>query len=256
MFDKLIIKWFCASLPKKGNHETENEDKYTPVLNNGAYFQVNEFKCAISDGATESSFSKIWANHLVNEYILSNYQENQIFISKAKRKWRDDILSIEHTWASNEKLKKGSFATFTGLHLLTGNRDKIFPLGGVWKAGAVGDSCLFHFRGETVLNLFPLDNSNSFSNHPHLIGTETNNGFEFQTFSGSWKSGDDFFLMTDAISEWSMKNIQLGKNISGIIKDKLSRKTRTAFFSEWIKTLRSQREIKNDDTTVIWIKVY
>jgi hypothetical protein len=48
---------YTQSVPKFGNNANENDDY-------SAYFvdeEDNSIRCAISDGATESSFSGIWA---------------------------------------------------------------------------------------------------------------------------------------------------------------------------------------------------
>ena len=257
MFDQLIIKWFSATLQKNGNQIKENEDKYAPILGNGAYFRTKDFRCAISDGATESSFSQIWADHLVNEYINSKFPDNLGFISAAKSKWNGEVSKIEHTWVSREKIKNGSFATLLGFQLVAGDRENYYPLGGKWKAIGIGDSCLFQFREDRSIIVIPINNRSGFHNRPSLLGTASaNESYLDHAFYGSWKSGDDFFLMTDALAEWSISNLRDGKNVSGILKDKLTRKSRDNLFSEWINSLRFRHEIKNDDTTVIWVKVY
>jgi hypothetical protein len=257
MFDKLIIKWFSATLQKNGNQISENEDKYAPTLSNGAYFHTKEFRCAISDGATESSFSQIWADHLVNEYINAKFHDSSGFIADAKRKWNGDVSRIEHTWASQEKIKNGSFATLVGFNINADDRENIYPLGGKWKAIGIGDSCLFQFREEKSIQIIPIQNLSDFHNRPALLGTGlATEKYSENIFYGYWKSGDDFFLMTDALAEWAISNMRFGKNVSGILKDKLTRKSRENLFSEWINTLRFRHEIKNDDTTVIWVKVY
>jgi hypothetical protein len=254
----ILIKWYSATIQKSGNLAVENEDQCAPILANGAIYHGNDFHCALSDGATESSFSQKWANYLVTEFINSKSDIlTTQFISRAIRKWKDEINLKVLPWPAQEKLRNGSYATFLGLKLSAGDPDVIYPLGGNWMALCVGDSCLFHYRGELLVASVPIDNGDCFNNLPKLIGSnQVNQELEFSQFNGTWKSGDDFLLMTDAIAEWAFRNMKKNINIPGVIKDKLTRKSKNNFFSDWISHLRVKREIKNDDTTVIWIKVY
>lgn len=254
----ILVKWYSATIQKSGNLAVENEDKYAPLFANGAIYHGKDFRCALSDGATKSSFSQSWANYLVTEFInsKSDGSTNQ-FISSAIRKWKDEINTIELPWHTQEKLRKGSHATFLGFNLLAGDPDVIYPLGGNWNAFCIGDSYLFHYRREEFVTSVPIDNGKVFNNRPKLIGSnQSNQEYESSQFNGTWKSGDDFLLMTDAIAEWAFRSMKNNVNIPGVIKDKLTRKSKINFFSDWINHLRFTHEIKNDDTTVIWIKVY
>jgi hypothetical protein len=254
----ILVKWYSATIQKYGNLAVENEDKYAPLLANGAIYHGKDFRCALSDGATESSFSQSWANYLVTEFINSKTEgPTTQFISSAIRKLKDEVNTIVLPWHAQEKLRNGSHATFLGLDLLAGDPDVIYPLCGNWKALCVGDSYLFHYRREVLVTSVPKDNGESFNNRPKLIGSkQANQEIGHSQFNGTWKSGDDFLLMTDAIAEWAFRNMENNVNIPGVIKDKLTRKSKINFFSDWINHLRVTHEIKNDDTTVIWIKVY
>jgi hypothetical protein len=254
----VLVKWYSATIQKSGNLAFDNEDKYAPILGNGAIYQGHDFQCALSDGATESSFAQGWANYLVTEFINSKSDTltNQ-FISYAVHKWKDEINKLVLPWPAQEKLRNGSHATFLGLSLIAGDPDVIYPVGGSWIALGIGDTCLFQYRRETLVTSAPIKNGEGFNNRPKLIGSnQVIHEIESNKFSGTWKSGDDFLLMTDAIAEWSFKNMKNNVNIPGVIKDKLSRRSKINSFSDWITNLRLKREIKNDDTTIIWIKVY
>jgi serine/threonine protein phosphatase PrpC len=66
------LVWKAFSLCKEGNREEENEDAVYPQLVNGSSLVADQFSCAMADGATTSSFSKLWANLLVKESSLSH----------------------------------------------------------------------------------------------------------------------------------------------------------------------------------------
>ena len=53
-------------LPKEGSREDEYEDAFAPAQ--AADDAPSEFLCAVADGATETSFSGLWAQLLVEAY--------------------------------------------------------------------------------------------------------------------------------------------------------------------------------------------
>lgn len=254
-----LIKWHSATHQKGGNSPTENEDQYSPPLVNGAVSRTEWFRCAMSDGATQSSFSQLWAKLLANQFV--NSPKNTVLtnvISEAKKIWHTEVISHDLSWAAKEKLHQGSHATLLGLEFesfgpFSDNKNG----NGRWSAISVGDTCLFQYRKELLINSVPAKCPEEFSNRPHLVSTRDHpKPLNEIIVSGTWNSGDDFFLMTDALADWAFRNNKLRNNVPGIIKDKWTRKTKLNPFADWIELLRSKREIKNDDTTVIWIKIY
>src|SRR5207248_615902 len=77
--------------------------------------------------------------------------------------------------------------------------------GGCWSAAAVGDSCLFHIRGEEILFRFPLKNAEEFDNRPFLLGTMAGDerliAERLIRDEGSWAQGDVLYLMTEAMQK-------------------------------------------------------
>lgn len=260
MPQNFIVKWHSATVQKAGNSPLENEDQFSPVMENGAIVQSEVFRCALADGATQSIFARQWAKHLVDDYVEAKaISDLSSIVEKASKKWGQDVKNIALDWPAQEKMRKGAYSTLLGIEfgILSENPHSRQDTGN-WCAFSIGDTCLFQYRKEFLVKSLPGKNEIVFNNSPKLIGSLASSKLpaEESPHIGDWRSGDDFFLMTDALAEWAYKCVERSVNVPGIIKDKLTRKSKTNSFSDWISNLRNQREIRNDDTTLIWIKIY
>lgn len=56
-------------LPKAGNRADEYEDAYSPKRQ--GELEGESFRFAVADGATEGSFSRLWAGMLVRSYNIN-----------------------------------------------------------------------------------------------------------------------------------------------------------------------------------------
>ena len=251
MTPKLAIKWYAASIPKSCNRLDENEDT------NGEISRLDFFQCALSDGATRSSFSGVFARNLVESCVNSQKTDSfQEIIHRSRSKWKTTIGTLDLPWHAQEKLKEGAFATMLWLQFYPRGTNNILWTN-YWRAVAIGDSCLFQFRKDKPIISLPVNHSKDFSNHPALVSSQTKSILFVEDWekSGSWENGDDFFLVSDALAKWTLQLLETNKNPSAIFKDRLTRKSKENHFREWITQLRNKGEIKDDDTTLIWIKV-
>lgn len=183
-------------LPKRGNTAEEYEDAAWPV--DSVDCEIDSFKCAVADGATEASFSRRWAQLLVKGF------EDETEIAQLAEDWSAEIKTMDLPWYAQEKAESGAFATFTGLSLQSNG-----TAGGSYTTKLLGDSCVFHMRGEILLEAMPLTNYESFNNSPALLcsnlSIHENVDAMFTSKSGTWESGDRFLLVTDAIAAWTFK---------------------------------------------------
>lgn len=237
----------CLGLPKAGNSESEYEDAYFPFDTGRIVDSV--VRLAVGDGASESSFSNLWARLLVHAYgegrlDASTLEHDLVAVQTA---WREALSSRKLPRHAAVKMRSGAFAALAGLTLLDGTSDG----DGAWTALAVGDSCLFHRRGEEILSQFPLSDSRQFHNAPCLLASLAEPCVaalaETQTARGSFQKGDIFYLMTDAFACWFLGELERGGSPWKLVDDAAN----SAAFADLIADLRVTRRMKNDDVTLV-----
>jgi len=234
---------------KLGNTEDENEDAYiiTQPDNSHGYIRM-----AIADGATESSFSKEWAELLVCYFYGFEYKNNS-FLDNIhpflKRHWLQRVSADDLPWYAQQKLELGAFATFLGVdvNLETGECNII----------AVGDSNFFAFRGNELKTSFPVERAADFGNTPFLISSEPHKNKAERLFSEQVLQlipGDTLILATDAISYWMLSEVEKGNKPLNYLQQLLSNEKSKGSFSGWLQEQRENSTIKNDDTTILLIQ--
>jgi hypothetical protein len=298
---QVIVQPFWA--PKEGSNNTEYEDAFWPrqqVQCNGSYFRF-----AVADGATETSYSKIWAQQLVDYFC--NHRNNALVALKIKKSPRyfmcyfhkrgnnarralqnkksprwfvdyshehknsapfhgDDFCQLQKQWServhrqplpwyAEEKARCGAFAAILGLVL----SDKVVDGSeGRWQAVAIGDSCLFQVRGEDVVARFPLSESVAFNNRPHLLSSNPNYNSRItdhlRQSKGTWQPGDAFYLMTDALACWFLRELE-EEQTSWLILRNFGTRDEQMPFHEWLASLRAQKKIRNDDVTLLRVEI-
>lgn len=73
--------------------------------------------------------------------------------------------------------------------------------------------------------------------------------------SGQWHVGDQFYLMTDALAAWFLSTYERGEKPWLEIAQWYDHANPEAGFAAWIAALRSEHRLRNDDVTLIVIKV-
>src|SRR3954462_5687151 len=102
---KCTIRSFTT--PKFGNSVDENEDSI--LIPNKTEDILLRF--AISDGATESSFSKEWAELLVKGYKDKSFDKHDLpeTIKQISKSWKILTWSKDLAWYAQQKLETGAF---------------------------------------------------------------------------------------------------------------------------------------------------
>ncbi|MHB8625887.1 MAG: protein phosphatase 2C domain-containing protein [Aggregatilineales bacterium] len=241
------ITYQAFRLQKAGNPPDEYEDAFAPAAHTAvptADGRVpTDFYCAVADGATETSFSGLWAQRLVDAFVgqrLERIMPNTI--CDLAGEW--DAAIAERTrakplpWYAEEKLKKGAFATLAGLHVRAD---------GWWMALCVGDSCVFQLRPGAWIKSFPYSQPSHFNNSPLLWSTNTaqNTCVEPKRTHGKWKSGDYFLLMTDALAHYFLSD----ETVRAQIHHGLDQES----FEALIQAARHDKLCKNDDVTLLTV---
>lgn len=257
---RLLVREFW--LPKAGNSTTEYEDALA--------YSTDNYRFAIADGATESSFAKSWAQWLTSEFVdnpPTKFSPSGIELKDWLKPlgdfWRDSIDWSNLPWYAAEKAKAGAFSALLGLEFLITsdesssltslNSSRLDNLS--WKALAVGDSCLYQVRNDELVEKFPISKASQFSNSPLLLSSNFLKNQkvwdEILFTNGHCKAGDMFFLVTDAIAHWFLAQYEAGSKPWAHLS---SLRTNEEFVS-FVGRLRGEKSIHNDDTTLLTIRI-
>ncbi len=196
-------------VPKRGGTEEEYEDAYFP---DEFADEVNAFRCAVADGASESAFADIWA-----QLLVQGFGKGKLRIANLQAHWQKAVGGRKLPWFLEKKARRGAFAAFIGLSLRgngaathrarraantaiatvsaadwmpeTGGNGAAAAaasngwrteegcnngeIAGSWRAFAVGDSCLFHVRNDELITVGPVCTSTAFDNSPFLLGSKS-----------------------------------------------------------------------------------
>lgn len=219
---------------------------------------------AIADGATDSAFQRLWAGLLVKGFInhppdFTSPKPSSVkdwfggWLKTQQDLWNKNIQWDALSWSGHNKAKMtGGLATFLGIYF--------FPNKPVWKGFAFGDCNLFQFRTYQLIRDMwdwkPLVYSEEFGSNPVALSSINPRPelmlSHMAEIMGDYAKGDIFFLATDALSAWLLKEIE--KN-SASPWDKLLRLKTSEEFETFINELRNEKQIKNDDTSLIIIEI-
>jgi hypothetical protein len=238
--------------PKQGNKDSEYEDAFWP--RKSIERETTCFRCAVADGATETFYSGIWAKQLVR-YFCKNSTPAPFDgdgFCRLQQRWSTIVRRRPLPWYAEEKVRLGASAAILGLVLCDeANGDRI---SGNWQAVAVGDSCLFQMRGEEVLVRFPLAHSAAFTNRPNLLSSNPAHTGRIvdhvRNMDGTWQAGDAFYLMTDALACWFMREDEGGRMPWRVLRD-LNTCNQVQHFREWVEAVRKEGAMRNDDVTLL-----
>jgi hypothetical protein len=234
----------CAlAVPKQGHSAEEYEDAVAADVEGGRF--------AIADGAADSSFAALWAQLLVTEFVAAPAEGLVCWpewLGPLQRTWAERVGVQPLPWYAEAKLEQGAFATFLG----------VVVRGGLWRALAVGDSCLFHVRAGQLEQAFPLTRSADFDNTPWLVGSRVPGGeaieLRSQRAEGIWRPGDRLWLMTDALGQWFLEETERQNRPWGELEALVGSGVPQQAFADWVSALREARRLRNDDVTLLLVE--
>lgn len=262
--------------PKSGNTLQEYEDDYDFSYNRdvrGRRETKPHFatltrtmarpRFAIADGATESSFSGLWARQLVETYV-DKAPEKPVtlrkWVEQCSLVWKQHVATLQLPWYAQNKVQQGAFAALLGLNLRPPESETL-P-GGVWTALAVGDTCLFQIRQNELLRRFPIQYAAQFGYRPILLSSipEKNHSVwaadADMCDSGAWLPGDTFFLATDALAQWFLVEFEQGHTPWQTLHETAERATALAdSFPQWVEAQQQAGALRNDDVTLLVITI-
>ncbi len=249
---------------KLGDTESDCQDSVFPEPG-----QRSERIFAVADGATNSFFSRLWAQQLTRQFAeepdkafrKDSWNE---WLSKAQVQWRGEVEKIA-------KAPGASFVTLNGFH---GRKPAVATLVGLrlneenekgiaWDAAVLGDSCLFHLREKTHdaypelkgaeftyivdgLNSIPDGNASEPKISSATAGGDGTNG------PAPIVEGDVMLLATDALSQWMVKRDQMGEPVWGHVL----RLETPAEFEKLVTDARKEAKepMVNDDVSLVVLR--
>lgn len=251
--------------PKRGVPKNEYEDAsyISPSNVDDGKLVASTLRIAVADGATESLLAGRWASALVQAFA----QSQQGFMATYKQvagSWPAIVASYRAEreergapiqWYEEPGLQRGAYATLLVAEFSDGLHQS-HPH--IWRASAVGDSCIFQVRDEALYMSFPLKSSTQFSSSPALISSRVQDASvirrHIQRHKGDWLPGDSFYLMTDAIAAWFLAAEERGDRPWGTLRG-LGTTGAAWRFEDWVAERRAQHEMRDDDTTLVWLDV-
>lgn len=241
------IRWRAVHVPKQGHSADEYEDAHAAAPRAGRF--------AVADGASESSFAALWARLLVEGFTQPGRLRDRgaDWLAPLCTRWASEVDGRPLPWYAEAKREEGAFATFLGLTL---RRPSVGERGGRWRAWAVGDSCLFQVRSDTLVRAFPVARSEDFGNRPDLLGSRAFSGGEKarpQVTRGRWQAGDRFFLATDALAEWCLRQHEAGLKPWRSLEAILVQAEPQPAFTPWVAARHADDTLRNDDVTLLWV---
>lgn len=245
-------------LPKRGNAAEEYEDAFWP---SACRTEAATFRCAVSDGATEASFSREWARRLAEAFCTGELCRDTFLpdLEAMQADWQDafgdEVESL--AWYAEQKAQQGAFATLVGLEVSEG-ADPDAPHH--WLAIAVGDSNLFQVRDGELIAAFPLESSEQFTSSPYLLSSNLGTAGPalrryLHVAEGELLAGDVLYLMTDALACWFLACVERGKQPWKVLEALPPADEDDGTFADLVGALRTAEELQNDDVTFMRLSV-
>jgi hypothetical protein len=232
------------SCQKAGNARSEYEDAWAIRGSDSP----TRCRVAVADGATESSFSALWAALLVEHFVRGRASGPEFFnhLGAIRRLWRTKIRGRPLPWYAAEKVRRGAYAAFVGASLNAVNR--------AWRAVAIGDCCLLHIKGipanGELFKAFPLSHSEEFGSSPFLVGSVKKAGDDpfphVRVAEGVLEPDDVLFFASDALSAWLLRRAERGEPAWGAA---CALRTQEDF--ETLVAQAREDGTRNDDMTLV-----
>ncbi|AFY68522.1 hypothetical protein Pse7367_0205 [Thalassoporum mexicanum PCC 7367] len=198
------------------------------------------------NGELTDSTEPMGKNHqqLNNLNNLNNLSNLSNWLMPLQLNWAKWILAQELVWYAKRKAEAGTFATLLGLEIDANN---------YWRAMAIGDSCLFVVRDGQLLHSFPIDHASQFSHRSSLVGSLLNAETlpTIKHLCDRAVVGDEFYLVTDALASWILRQIEANANPW----QELNKFSDRHAFGDWVEHLRDRHLLQNDDTTMLHLSV-
>jgi len=223
------------SRPKAGNAPEEYED--AAAIGDDRW----PLRAAVADGATETSYSRLWAEILTSglaEEGIPSADRLTTILPQWQAQWDQDVNErIEDMpWYGAEKAADGAFATLLGLSVHEDNS---------WTALSVGDCVLFHLPDSEQQTAWPIQDPREFGSRPDLLPSRDGQAVPNPAVTeGEWEVGDSFVLATDAAAQWLLRT-----DPAAVLEFDDNR------FRLATDSARGSGGLRNDDSTIILLEM-
>jgi hypothetical protein len=250
----VIAEMWALWQQKAGNAESEYEDACCYSEGFGPFCA----RAAVADGASTAFESQAWVNLLVRRFVDApgprlDAVAFDAWLGSVQREWAsasaaapaaDSIFSLY----DDDRAQEGTYGTFLGMELggLDGNGTASW-----WRALSIGDTVLFHVRGDALVGQSPSMELRDFARGPALVHSNDDRrqadcAAIVVDAGGPLEAGDVVLVATDAFAAWLIRREESGSPVWNLIAD-----IDPVSFSDLVTTLRTNRELVNDDVTVL-----
>lgn len=249
---RLRLDWRVLTVAKDADYPEENQDVVRVDDEHGA--------AAIADGVTSSLFARQWATILVDAAtsampVPNDREALARWLAEHRAAWSRQIDVSRLAWFQKAKLREGAFSTLLAIRLVppdeaTPEDEPTWRLRGL----AIGDSCLFLVRAGKVLRKFPIQTSLELQSDPVVLGSVNLNRdelLEFRRLDEPCQAGDLMVLCTDAVADWALRLEESGNPPEWETYWDMD----APAWREKILSLRAEREIRCDDTTLLLLRI-
>lgn len=238
----------------KGFITCKSAEQYIDCADNYAV-NKSSHRFSVSDGVSKSFFPKVWSEILVTQFVERTDLKQTELIKVCQEEWQkriDEIVKSFETdptkWSTRTlyNRKEPALATFVGLQFFENEKK--------WSAWARGDSFLFFvpegfkdYQNE-LIKLSSKPEPIVFDNFPDYFTSigDSHKG-RAKEKSSNLRNGT-FYLMTDALAEWFIKE---GEN--AICKITVW-KSQTDF-ERFITQAIEENQLTNDDCAILCIEL-
>ena len=239
---------------KAGNRPDECEDASRMWLSGDGPARL-----AMCDGASESAFARIWAQILAEALVMRPFDMDHLeaptlaaWLEPCVNQWNGVVPWGRIPWHGQAKTRAGSLTTFMAMNVEWPTDDTgALP----WQAAAVGDCCLFVVRDGALTVSFPMEESSQFNITPPLVCSNPANNAgvwsHVRQLRGECLPGDLMILASDALACWILQEHESG----GRPWETLLSLDSENQWTKWVQAQRIERAMRNDDTTMITVKV-
>jgi hypothetical protein len=214
----------------------------------------------VADGAAMGLFSGMWARQLCRAIVLEPPDldaaaEFQAWLAAQRAAWWAQI-DVEHLpFYQRAKLPDGGASTVLWIELgPTVDEPPSRPTRCQLYAVALGDSCLFHLRGDELLHAFPVEDESGFGIDPPLLGSidfKQDHQLEFQILEDECLTGDLLVLCTDAVALWATKRRAAREPVDWYRYWDMPYQA----WKDEVGALRNQSRMRYDDNTLVLLRV-